>query len=53
MKIEDGGKYVVPWGRLHLSPRPDLSATMKKEEGGNGVATSFIEFMDKQIADFK
>lgn len=54
LKIEDGGKYVVPWGRLHPNPRPDLLATMKsKEEGGNGVAAGFMEFMDKAIADFK
>lgn len=54
LKIEDNGKYVVPWGRLHPSPRQDLLATMKsKEEGGNGVAAAFIEFADKQIADFR
>ena len=22
--IGDGGKYVLPWGRLHPSPRPEL-----------------------------
>ncbi|EED22799.1 steroid dehydrogenase, putative [Talaromyces stipitatus ATCC 10500] len=54
LKIEDNGKYVVPWGRLHPNPRQDLLATMKsKDEGGNGVAAIFLEFADKQIADFK
>ncbi|KAL8658012.1 MAG: hypothetical protein Q9226_001346 [Calogaya cf. arnoldii] len=36
--IQDGGKYVLPWGRLHPSPRPDMLAAMKtKEDGGMGV----------------
>ncbi|KAI4116360.1 MAG: hypothetical protein LQ338_007729, partial [Usnochroma carphineum] len=52
--IEDGGKYVVPWGRLHPSPRPDLVDALKaKEDGGTGVAALFLEYCERQIADFK
>lgn len=54
LRIEDNGKYVVPWGRVHPNPRQDLMSTMKsKEDGGNGVATAFIEFADKSVAEFK
>lgn len=52
--IEDGGKYVVPWGRLHPSPRPDLVAALKtRENGGTGVAALFLEHCEKLTADFK
>ena len=50
----DGGKYVLPWGRLHESPRSDLLAAMKsKEEGGSGVAASFVEFCEKRTAEYR
>lgn len=52
--IEEGGKYVVPWGRLHPSPRPDLLAALKtQEDGGTGVAAQFLEYCEKQTAEFK
>ena len=52
--IEDGGKYVLPWGRLHPSPRPDLLAAMKTvEDGGTGVATEFMGYCDEQTAKFR
>ena len=54
LSIEDGGKYVLPWGRLHPSPRPDLLAALKtKEEGGTGVAATFLDHCEKQMAEFK
>ena len=54
LRIEDGGKYVLPWGRLHPSPRPDLLAAMKsREDGGTGVAASFIEYCEEQTAEFR
>lgn len=52
--IEDGGKYILPWGRLHPSPRKDLLDAMKtKEEGGTGFAVLFMEYCDQQIARFR
>ena len=52
--VEDGGKYVVPWGRVHPSPRPDLLAAMKtREDGGTGVAASFVEWCEEQTAEFR
>lgn len=53
LTIEDGGKYVLPWGRLHPSPRPELLAAMNsKEEGGTGVEESFVNFCRKHTAEF-
>lgn len=53
LTIQDGGKYVVPWGRLHPSPRPDIEAALKpKEDGGTGFAALFLEHCKKLTADF-
>jgi NAD(P)-dependent dehydrogenase (short-subunit alcohol dehydrogenase family) len=52
--IEDGGKYVLPWGRVHPSPMPDLLAAMKtKEDGGTGVAALFVDYCENQTAEFR
>ena len=54
LDIEDGGRYVVPWGRVHPDPRPDLLAAMKtREQGGTGIAASFVEYCEKQTAGFR
>lgn len=52
--IGDGGKYVLPWGRVHPSPRPDLLDALKTpEDERTGVAALFIEYCEKQTADCK
>ena len=52
--LEDGGKYVVPWGRLHPAPRTDLVAALKpKDEGGTGVAALFLEHSESLTADYR
>ena len=54
LTMEDVGKYVLPWGRLHENPRSDLLAAMKsKEEGGSGVAALFVEFCEKRTAEYR
>ena len=54
LAIGAGGKYVLPWGRLHPSPRPELLAAMKtREDGGTGVAASFVEHCEKQTAEYR
>lgn len=54
LTIQDGGKYIVPWGRLHPEPREDLLAAMKsKEDGGTGIGEMFMEYCEKQISGFK
>lgn len=53
LKIQDGGKYVVPWGRLHPSPRFDIETALKsKEDGGTGIAALFLEHCKKLTKDF-
>jgi NAD(P)-dependent dehydrogenase (short-subunit alcohol dehydrogenase family) len=53
LKIDDGGRYILPWGRIHPCPRDDLLQAMKgKEEGGTGIAAAFIQYCDSQIAGF-
>ena len=49
--IGDGGKYVLPWGRLHPSPRPELVAALNTRE--DGVAALFMEYCEEQTASFK
>ena len=51
--LEDGGKYIVPWGRLHPRPRQDLLNAIKtQDDGGTGVAARFVEYCETQTADF-
>ena len=54
LTMENNECYVMPWGRIHPSPRQDiLDATKSKEEGGTGRALEFQEWCNKQIAEFK
>lgn len=53
LTINDGGKYILPWGYLHPCPRDELLRAMKgKEEGGTGVAAAFVQYCNNQIAAF-
>ncbi|KAL8714009.1 MAG: hypothetical protein Q9220_002155 [cf. Caloplaca sp. 1 TL-2023] len=53
LKMEDAGKYILPWGRLHPAPRPELLAAMKtKAEDGTGNSKEFMEYCDKCIVDY-
>ncbi|PTD08083.1 putative oxidoreductase [Fusarium culmorum] len=54
LQIEDGGRFIWPWGRFHPSPRPDLLENLKsKEQGGTGTAAEFAEYCDKIIAEHR
>ena len=54
LRIEDGGGYIVPWGRQHPSPRPDLiNMVNMKQEGGTGVADAFLEFCEELTRDYR
>ncbi|RFN45563.1 hypothetical protein FIE12Z_10168 [Fusarium flagelliforme] len=54
LQIEDGGRFIWPWGRFHPSPREDLLANLKsKEQGGTGTAAEFAEYCDKVIAEHR
>ncbi|KAF2727771.1 short-chain dehydrogenase [Polyplosphaeria fusca] len=52
--IGDQGCYILPWGRKHPAPRPDLLDSLKsKEEGGTGRADEFAEWSEDQIRQFR
>lgn len=48
------GTYVLPWGRIHPSPRSDLVEALKGvQERGTGQAQAFREWCEQQVADFR
>lgn len=50
---DDGGRYVIPWGRWHPAPKLELLDSMKaKEEGGTGLAAEFWEWCDDQTKQY-
>lgn len=50
---EDGGRFAIPWGRWHPSPRKDVLESLKGEaEGGTGVAEAFWEWCEVQTEGF-
>ncbi|KAF2650224.1 NAD(P)-binding protein [Lophiostoma macrostomum CBS 122681] len=54
LSIKDGGTYIIPWGRVHPSPRPDLiTALASSEDGGTGLAKAFADWCEKQTAGFR
>ncbi|KAI1012029.1 hypothetical protein LB503_004352 [Fusarium chuoi] len=53
INLEDGGRYGIPWGRWHPSPRKDLVQSLKtKEDGGSGIAADFWDWCDQQTKEF-
>jgi hypothetical protein len=49
LTMEMNGGYVIPWGRIHPSPRKDLLDALKSvEEGGTGQAGEFQAWCKKQ-----
>ncbi|KAE9381026.1 NAD(P)-binding protein [Stipitochalara longipes BDJ] len=53
VKIEDGGRFGIPWGRWHPSPKKEILASMKtKEEGGTGLAAHFWIWCEQQTKDY-
>ncbi len=49
VKCEDGGKFAIPWGRWHPSPRQDILESLKsKEEGGTGLAAEFWDWCERE-----
>ncbi|KAF2094813.1 NAD(P)-binding protein [Rhizodiscina lignyota] len=54
LTVEMNGCYVVPWGRVHPSPRRDLLEALKsKEDGGTGRAAEFVEWCFEQTKEFR
>ncbi|KAL9000639.1 MAG: hypothetical protein Q9169_000675 [Polycauliona sp. 2 TL-2023] len=50
----DGGRYVIPWGRWHPDPRPDIVESLKsKDEGGSGIAQEFRDWCEEQTLRYR
>ena len=54
LTMESNGAYVIPWGRVHPSPRKDLLDALKEvgENGGAGQAGNFREWCEKQTIEY-
>ncbi|TVY34381.1 putative oxidoreductase [Lachnellula occidentalis] len=49
----DGGRYALPWGRWHPSPRKDILESLRaKAEGGTGLAAEFWHWCEEQSKDY-
>ncbi|TVY90125.1 putative oxidoreductase [Lachnellula willkommii] len=49
----DGGRYAIPWGRWHPSPKKDILESLKAEtEGGTGLAAEFWGWCEEQSKDY-
>lgn len=54
LTMQNSGAYVIPWGRVHPSPRAELVKALKsKAEGGTGLAREFWDYCDSQTTEFK
>ena len=53
IKLEDGGRYAIPWGRWHSNTRKDIVEGLKtREEGGTGVAADFWNWCERNSREF-
>ncbi|KIW12437.1 hypothetical protein PV08_09714 [Exophiala spinifera] len=53
VKLEDGGKLALPWGRWHEGPKKHLLESLKTEkEGGTGVAGKFFDWCEEQTRSY-
>jgi NAD(P)-dependent dehydrogenase (short-subunit alcohol dehydrogenase family) len=53
VRIEDGGRFGIPWGRWHPNPKKEVLASMKtKEEGGTGLAVDFWVWCEQQTSEY-
>ena len=54
VKIEDGGRYVIPYGRWHRGQRLAVELWMKwVQEGGTGDAEKLFEWCEKKSRAFE
>ncbi|OJJ51797.1 hypothetical protein ASPZODRAFT_467703 [Penicilliopsis zonata CBS 506.65] len=48
LSLEDGGGYIIPWGRRHPSPKGDI---VRAIEGG--AATRFVGFCEEETREYR
>ena len=54
LKMEHAGQYVIPWGRIHPSPRKDLLEALKsKDDGGTGRVAEYRAWCEESIAGYE
>lgn len=53
IKLEDGGQFVIPWGRWYSGMSQELTASFtEKEQGGTGIAEEFWEWCENQVQPY-
>jgi CubicO group peptidase (beta-lactamase class C family) len=53
VRVADGGRYAIPWGRWHSMPRKDILDALKtKQEGGTGQAAEFWKWCEDQTKEY-
>ena len=53
VKLEDGGRFGIPWGRWHPSPKQEVLASMKtEEEGGTSLAAEFWAWCEEHTSEY-
>ncbi|EXJ90888.1 hypothetical protein A1O1_03994 [Capronia coronata CBS 617.96] len=53
VKLEDGGRFAIPWGRWHPSPNKEILQSLKtKEEGGTGLAAQFWQWCEEHTKQY-
>ena len=51
--LEDGGRYVIPFGRWHPCPRKDILLSLKEsKDGGTGRAAEFWDWCEEQVEPY-
>ncbi len=51
--MKDGGRYVIPYGRWHKSPRNDILQALKdKKDGGTGQAIEFWDWCEDRVKPY-
>ncbi|TVY78487.1 putative oxidoreductase [Lachnellula suecica] len=51
--VDDGGRYVIPWGRWHPGQREDVVLALKtREEGGTGQAAGVWNWCESATTEF-
>lgn len=50
---DDGGRFAIPWGRWHPSPKQQILESLRtEEEGGTGLAGRFCEWCEEQTKEY-
>jgi len=53
VKLDDGGRYGLPWGRWDTDPKKEILESMKtKEEGGTGLSAEFWTWCEDRAEGF-